>query len=275
LAHLFNKNRIILDLDDWEIREDPKYYLKFYPSSKAHYITRQMARRSILCIAASRFLEEFLLAFNKTVYYIPSGVDTELFRPSLNGVSKDKIFFSWIGTLHRKEYIENIDFALSCFSILRKKYSHIYFQVLGDGIYRGDLERIIAQYNDRHILLKDRIAPDRVPAYLNTIHIGLFPVAKNSKFNQAKSPTKLFEYMAMAKPTVSSAIGEPRYILRDGDNGFLAGTREEFAEKMERLIIDSALRQRMGDRARENVVEQYSLEVLGKRLHEILLASLA
>jgi len=267
---LLKGNKIILDLDDWEMRENPKYYAGIYPSSKAHYFTRQIARRSIFCIAASRFLEEFLLKFNKKVYYIPSGVDTELFKPSLNGPSEDKIVFSWIGTFHKKEYIENIEFASDCFSSLRERYSHIYFEITGDGIYRNDLEKIINQYDDQHILLKVWIDPDRVPEYLDTIHIGLLPVVSDTKFNQAKSPTKLSEFMAMAKPTVSSSIGEPKHIIQDGENGFLAKTKEEFTEKMQRLIEDCNLRKQMGNKARDSVEENYSLKVLSKRLGGIL-----
>lgn len=270
LLHLYRKNRIIFDLDDWEMRENPKYYLGIYPSSKAHYLTRQIARRSIFCIAASRFLEEFLSEFNKKVYYIPSGVDTELFKPSPNSLNKNKIFFSWIGTLHKKEYIENIEFALNCFSSLREKYAHIYFEIIGDGIYRNDLEKVINQYNDQNILLKGWINPNTIPEYLTTIHIGLLPIVSNTKFNRAKSPTKLFEYMSMAKPTVSSSIGESSHIINDGNDGFLAKTKEEFIEKMQELIENSDLRQRMRDRARERVEKNYSLEVLGKRLYEIL-----
>ncbi len=82
LASFFNKNKIVLDLDDWEMRENPEYYLGFYPSSKAHYLTRIIARRSLFCVSASRFLQEFLRQFNKNIYYIPSGVDTEIFKPA-------------------------------------------------------------------------------------------------------------------------------------------------------------------------------------------------
>lgn len=269
-AHLFNKNKIILDLDDWEMRDNPKYYLGIYPSSKAHYLTREIAKRSIFCVAASRFLKDFLLQFNKRVYYVPSGVDTELFKPSLNGSNAKKIIFSWIGTFHKKEYIENIGFALGCFCALRKKYSHIYFEIIGEGIYQRNLVDIIRQYNDPNILLKEWIDPNDVPEYLATIHIGLLPVARNTKFNLAKSPTKLFEYMAMGKPTVSSTIGEATNIIRDEKNGFLVKTKEEFIAKMKRLIEDSDLCQRMAENARKTIEERYSLEVLGKRLYEIL-----
>lgn len=270
LVHLFKGNKIILDLDDWEMRENPKYYLGIYPSSKAHYLTREIAKQSIFCIAASRFLQEFLLQFNKKTYYFPSGVDTELFKPSLNAIDNKKIVFSWIGTFHRKEYIENIKFALDCFSILRKKYPYIYFDIVGDGIYRDVLREVVNKFNVPNILLKGWIAPDIVAEYLSTIHIGLLPVASNRKFNKAKSPTKLFEYMAMAKPTVCSDIGELSHIIQDRENGFLAKTKDEFIKKMQKLIEDSNLRQRLGENARETIEKKYSLKVLGKQLYDIL-----
>ena len=270
LAHLLNKNRIILDLDDWEMRENPKYYLGFYPSSKAHYLTREIAQRSIFCVAASHFLKDFLLQFNKRVCYLPTGVDTEVFRPSLKVSNKDKMIFSWIGTLHKKEYIVNIEFAIRCFTALKNKYSHIYLDIVGEGIYKNDLIAILTEYNDPNIQFKGWIPPDEVPQYLATIDVGLFPAVKDTKFNRAKSPTKLFEYMAMAKPAVSSHIGEPVYIIRDGNSGFLARTKEEFVEKMRKLIEDSGLRQQMGKKARETVENNHSLKVLGRQLYEIL-----
>jgi glycosyltransferase involved in cell wall biosynthesis len=252
------------------MRENPKYYLGIYPSSKAHYFTEKLARNSIFCIAASRFLEEFLSAFNSKVYYIPSGVDADLFRPALNNKDNKKVAFSWIGTFHKQEYIENIKFALDCFSILRRKYHNIYFDIVGDGIYRDTLKEVVNRFGDKNILLKGWIAPDAIPEYLNNIQIGLLSVVSNKKFNKAKSPTKLFEYMAMAKPTLSSRIGEAAEIIEDGNNGFLASTKKEFIEKMEILIKDLNLRQKMGQNARETVEKEYSLTVLGRQLYEIL-----
>lgn len=270
LVHMLKGNRLILDLDDWEMRENPKYCF-FYPISKAHYFTRAIAKRSIFCVAASNFLKDFLLQFNSKVYCIPSGVDTALFNPSLNNVSGKEIIFSWIGTFHKNEYVENITFALECFSLLRKKYEHIYFDIVGDGIHKNTLITVVDKFGDPQIRMKSWIPPDQIPAYLSNIHIGLFPVARDTKFNKAKSPTKLFEYMAMGKPTISSDIGEPRYIINDGENGFLADTKEKFAESMHRLVEDSNLRKIMGLKARESIEKSYSLDIMGKRLFDALM----
>jgi len=275
LVHLFNKNKIILDLDDWEMREDPKYYFRIYPTSKAHYITRQIARKSIFCIAASYFLQNFLLQFNKNVYYVPSGVDTQVFRPINSKTKKNKLIFSWIGTLHRPEYIENIGFALECFKSLRRKYGFIYFDIIGDGIYKDELKKLLEAINDSNVYFKGWLPPDEIPGYLDTIDIGLMPIARVNKFNLAKSPTKLFEYMAMAKPTVSSAIGEAVHIIQDGYNGFLAEDKNRFIEKMEKLIIDCNLREQIGQQARQTVEDNYSIKILGQTIYMALKKYLA
>ncbi|MEI6831364.1 MAG: glycosyltransferase [Candidatus Omnitrophota bacterium] len=270
IAHLINKNRIILDLDDWEMRENPKYYFKFYPSSKAHYLTARIAKSSICCIAASSFLKEFLLSFNKHVYHIPSGVDTELFKPSAHALNTDKIIFSWIGTFHKKEYIENIKFALDCFKIIRKDYQFVYFEIAGDGIYKNNLVDMINQYNDSNISLKAWMDPEHMPDYLNNINIGLFPVVKKNKFNLAKSPTKLFEYMSMAKPTISSEFGQAEEIIRDNETGLLASGQTEFISCMRTLIENPELGTDMGKKARIEVENFYSLKILGKNLAGII-----
>ena len=270
LVHFLRRNKMILDLDDWEMRENPKDYLGFYPSSKAHYFTRQIAKRSVFCIAASRFLEDFLLEFNKKVYYMPTGVDTELFKAIPKNINKESIVFSWVGTLHKKEYIDNIDFALSCFTLLRKTYPHIYFEIVGDGIFVDELKKIVSRYNDKNILFKGWLDPSAIPEYLSSIDIGLLPVVENTKFNRAKSPTKLFEYMAMAKPTISSYVGETPVIVQSGMNGFLSRTKDEFVGNMRLLIENPDLHCQIGKKARKTIEERYSLDILGRQLLEII-----
>ena len=197
-------------------------------------------------------------------------MDTDLFCPRKSSEANHKITFSWIGTFHKKEYIENIAFAIDCFRALRRDYADIFFEIVGDGIYKNDLETVISGCNDAHIILKPWMDPNTIPDYLENIDIGLFPVVKDSKFNLAKCPTKLFEYMAMAKATISSSIGEPAEIIKDGQNGLLAKTKEEFIGKMRELIENENLRRKIGKNARRTIEECYSLKILGNQLYGIL-----
>ncbi|MDO8602294.1 MAG: glycosyltransferase [Candidatus Omnitrophota bacterium] len=273
IVSLINKNKFVFDCDDWNIREDPAYYLGLFPSSKMEFLTRKIAGYADTCIAASAFLKDYLSEFNDKVCYIPTGVDAEFFKPGSEQENDSKITFSWIGTMYHREMCENIKFILDCFLILADKYDNIFLSIAGEGKYFIEIDTYIAssKHKDR-IKIDTWILPDKIPDYLSNIDIGLLPLIQDTKFNKAKSPTKLFEYMAMAKPVVSSNIGEAVHIISDGSNGFLAKSKKEFMNKMEDLIKNPVLRYDMGNKARETVEISYSLNVLSKQLYDMLLS---
>ncbi len=53
MVHMLNGNRLILDLDDWEMRENLKYYFGVYSASKAYYFTRQIMHTAHILICLS------------------------------------------------------------------------------------------------------------------------------------------------------------------------------------------------------------------------------
>lgn len=271
LVHILKGNKLVLDLDDWEMREDLGYYLGIYPSSKAEFLIRRVARHSSICFAASMYLERFLSNYADRVCYLPSGIDTNLFKPIENEKNDSKIRFCWIGTLHRSDDVENVKFIMDCFSTLKKRYHNVALELVGDGTYIGDIRKAVSEVRDDNcITVKGWIHPEKVPEYLSTIDIGLMPLIQNTRFNRAKSPTKLLEYMAMGKPTISSDIGEANNIIEDGKNGLLFRNKEEFIDKMRSLIVDEKLRESLGQRAIATIRERYSLSIVGKKLYEIL-----
>lgn len=267
LSRVLKRNRLVLDLDDWEMRENPRYLFGFYPTSKAEYLTRRIARLADFCIVGSRYLKDYISEFNRKVYYIPTCVDTERFCPAVTGNKRRGVRFTWTGTLHRKEDVRNVIFAIDCFERVRAGSTPISLDIVGDGIYRQDVMRYISKHMGEHkIHFVDWIYPHKVPEYLRDIDIGLFPLVGESRFNVSKSPTKLFEYMAMEKATVSSSIGEAKDIVTDGKNGFLAEDKRTFIDRMERLVRDKKLRDEMGREARKRAARNYSLKGAGEKL---------
>jgi glycosyltransferase involved in cell wall biosynthesis len=272
LITLFKRNKFIFDCDDWNIRENPKYYLGFYPSSKMEYLTRKISGYSHICIAASRFLENYLKKFNAHVYYLPTGVDTDIFNPDKYTLSDNsKIVFSWIGTLYHPQMRDNLKFILSCFAIVAARFDHVFLALAAEGKYYQVIQNEAKSLScSQRIILHPWISPDNIPEHLSKIDIGLLPLIQDSNFNQAKSPTKLFEYMSMAKPTISSNIGEAKNIIRHGETGFLARNQDEFVSCMLNLAQEPHLRHEIGNNARREITENYSLAVLGKKLYGIL-----
>ncbi len=117
------------------------------------------------------------------------------------------------------------------------------------------------------------IAHEDVPDYLNLCDILVSPFAPSldearkemyKKYGMWWCPLKVFEYMAMGKPVISSKVGEvPEYIEGAGltyEEGDVAGLRSA----LERLSADEALRRRLGERGRARVSELYSWDKVAK-----------
>ncbi len=94
---------------------------------------------------------------------------------------------------------------------------------------------------------------------LAAFDIGLVPL-DDTGFEQAKFPFKLLQYLALGVPSVSARVGLARSIVREGENGLLAGSPLEWQTALERLIADAALRRRLAAAGRDTVAAAYTTE---------------
>ena len=76
--------------------------------------------------------------------------------------------------------------------------------------------------------------------------------------------------MACGVPVVAAAVGVNKEIIRDGVNGFLASTEDEWVEKITRLAGDADLRRRIGEAGRCTVEREYSVAVNAPRVAAVL-----
>lgn len=263
---ILNKNKLVFDLDDWEAREKIHYYFNRIPSSKAEIMMRFIARRSDLCIGASRFLFKYLSCYNAKVLYMPTAVDTDFFKPVIKERRDKTVVLSWMGTMHRQDNVENIRFLIECFLTVNNNYPHVKLEIIGEGIFFETVADFVRRCADNCIVIKPWIDPENIPQYLQKIDIGVMPLIQDSKFNKAKSPTRLFEYMAMSKPVVASCIGEVKEIIEDGVNGLLAMSKDEFVQRLISLIENEDMRRRLGENARRTVEERFSLQRVAAEL---------
>ena len=79
-------------------------------------------------------------------------------------------------------------------------------------------------------------------------------------------PFKLLQYLALGVPSVSARVGTATSLIREGDNGLLAGSTDEWCDQLEALIADRSLRQRVATSGRETVEAQFSLDRVGPLL---------
>ena len=75
-------------------------------------------------------------------------------------------------------------------------------------------------------------------ALLNTCDIGIMPLCDDD-FSRGKSAYKLIQYAASGLPAIASPVGENRYFIRDGINGFTPKTPAEWLGALRQLEDNS------------------------------------
>jgi 2-polyprenyl-3-methyl-5-hydroxy-6-metoxy-1,4-benzoquinol methylase/glycosyltransferase involved in cell wall biosynthesis len=94
-----------------------------------------------------------------------------------------------------------------------------------------------------------------LPKLFRKIDINLAPLELNNPFTEAKSALKYFEAAVMGVPTVASDVKAFRTSIRNGENGYLCRTEEEWVRCLGYLVQDERLRREMGSLARKEVLE--------------------
>jgi glycosyltransferase involved in cell wall biosynthesis len=134
--------------------------------------------------------------------------------------------------------------------------------LVGDGLERPVVETILAAHRaEDRVILVGKVPSGEVPSYLDACDILAsphVPLPAGEEF--FGSPTKLFEYMAAAKPIVASRLGQIGDVLVDGETALLVppGSVEELERGILLLLGDAQLRERLGRAAREAAIAHHS-----------------
>lgn len=107
--------------------------------------------------------------------------------------------------------------------------------------------------------------------------VGIIPVHTNfdplpsSEISrwQVKSENRLTLKMAMGLPVIASPVPAYLPIIEQGRNGFIASSRQEWMDCLQRLR-DPVLRREIGERARATVIDRFSQEAQAELLLEAL-----
>jgi glycosyltransferase involved in cell wall biosynthesis len=256
-----------LDVDDW-IFDEP------LTGAGTNITFRNMlavyAPVSQGCIVSSLRLQQEMKKYFTKVEVIPTFPDPTLFHDNNKADSESgSVTFSWIGTLFMEQVKWDVLFLVEALESLQD--SRIVFQILGDGRYMTEVSEK-AQDIAQHIKVSflGWVEPEAVPEYVRDVDVGLYCLRTQNDFCASKSPTKLFEYMACGKPTVSTNFGEATRFIEHGVTGFIASTKEDFAYCCSILLNDAQLRKTMGRNARNKIESEYNLSTAASELNRIL-----
>jgi len=181
---------------------------------------------------------------------------------------QDKIVAGFIGSMSAWHGIENL---LKIFSAVIPRNPSLHFFLVGQGgDARRSVERYIAEKSlAERITLQGFVPNEQIPELLAAMDIVLAPYPQMPFFYF--SPVKIFEYMAAAKPVVSTRIGQIAELIRSGENGLLcdSGQWPDLAEGVIALARDPELRHRLGQQARATIAASHTWEHKARAWQEI------
>jgi glycosyltransferase involved in cell wall biosynthesis len=184
-------------------------------------------------------------------------------RQQYGFAEKDVVLF-FMGWLYNFSGLKEVALRLAQIDDVRLK-----LLIVGEGDGYQDLQEVQEKYNlqDR-VILTSRKPYQQIPAFIAASDICLLPSYPWEKIMQDIVPIKMYEYMAMRKPVISTRL--PGVMKEFGeDNGVVYVNRpEEVVEKAVELLSNGSLSE-LGSRAR-SFVERYSWDAITDELERIL-----
>jgi glycosyltransferase involved in cell wall biosynthesis len=212
----------------------------------------------------------------------PNGVDVRRYSPDVDGIGvsrrhglHDKIVIGFIGTFGVWHGAEILAEAFARLLSETPSYRHsVRLLLIGDGPRRPFVERSLRQCGVIDAcVLTGTIPQQQGPEHLAACDILVAPHVPNPDGTRFfGSPVKLFEYMATGRGIVASALEQIAEVIDHGRNGWLVepGNPALLAEALRTLVADAALRDRLGEAARADVVESYTWDAHTRRIAETL-----
>ncbi|HBL13475.1 MAG TPA: glycosyl transferase group 1 [Cyanobacteria bacterium UBA11162] len=287
LIHKF-KTRcpVILDIDDWE--------LSWYGGDKWQYRPglKQLARDLLKPDGALRnpdhplylkWIEGLVSQADEITththfmqerfggVYVPQGKDTALFNPSQYDPQKSRAKYGlsdyrilmFPGAPRPYKGLEDVLMALD-----RLNESDLRLVIVGGSPYDDYDNQLIEQWG-RWIIKLPKFPVSIMPEVVAAAHIVVVP-QRDTPAARAQFPLKLTDGMAMAKPIVSTCVGDIPEIL--GDTGYLVdpSSPEQIATQIQWIFRNFEEASAKGIRARERCINYYSIDRMATLLSQII-----
>jgi glycosyltransferase involved in cell wall biosynthesis len=252
--------RLVFDVEDNVILDRANDQVSVNPLArflKSRQKAMVLIRTADHVVTSSPFLNEDCQRINArgACTYISSSVDTDRFLPATPYSNDRPVTIGWTGTFSSRPYL---DLLRPVFQRLAKEIP-FRLRVIGNFDYAlpgVDLEMI--QWT------KAREVED-----LQGIDIGVYPLPVDD-WVLGKSGLKAIQYMAFGLPTVATEVGTTPMLIRNGENGILVRSEDEWLESLRRLVLDPALRRRLGEAARRDAVTKYSVKAIAADYRRVL-----
>jgi glycosyltransferase involved in cell wall biosynthesis len=211
----------------------------------------------------TREVEKYL----ETMTMIPSGIDVDRFDPRRHddlraelGLGSRPTFGTAITLRPRKGY----RMLFEAFARIRERVPEAALLVAGVDRLEGDPAELATTLGiESGLVLLGRRGD--MPRVLKTMDVFVLPSESEGMSNA------VLEAMAMERPVVATAVGGNIVVIDEGSSGYLVEYPDSaaLAGRVQGLLGDPAVRERIGRSARERVVARYSAAAMVAELEAL------
>ncbi len=223
--------------------------------------TKILTKLANVVIVGSHTLADWAGKYNKNTYLIPTCLKFDNYKRFSKDYLKngEKITIGWIGGAI--DQYDNLRLLVPVFKRMIADGLSIRFFLIGALGHKKvyNLFRNVEGLDVKFVDTLDWINPIAVPSCIQKFDIGVMPLV-DSEWNRGKCSFKAVEYMACGVASICSAVGENNYLIRDGENGFLANSTDEWADKIKIIYDNPELTAKIGREAQRTIKNKYSYE---------------
>jgi len=277
---------VIVDMDDWELSWYGGNQWKYRPSFKQFamdILKKDGALRypdhplyikwmeSLVSRADAITIDTQFLKERFGGVYLPNGKDTEMFDPSRYDPAASRVNYGlsgyrilmFPGAPRPHKGVEDVLVALE-----HLNQPDLRLIIVGGSPYDDYDDQLIQKWG-RWIIKLPRAPVEAMPEIVAAAHVVVVP-QRDTLTAQSQFPLKLTDGMAMAKPILSTRVGDIPDIL--GGTGYLVdpGSTEQIAQKIPEIFQDLDAANANGSRGRERCVKYYSVDTMAVILSDVI-----
>ncbi|MEG4285820.1 glycosyltransferase family 4 protein [Microcoleus sp. A006_D1] len=286
LKKLDTRRPLILDIDDWELSWFGGDEWKYSPSFKQLYrdIFKQNGQlrkpdhplyvkwmESLVSRADAVTVDTEFLKQRFGGVYLPNGKDTEMFDPAKYnpelsrqryGLSGYRVLM-FPGAPRPHKGVEDVLMALE-----QLNEPDLKLAIVGGSPYDDYDDKLVKQWG-RWIVKLPKFPVETMPEVVAAAHVVVVP-QRETLTAVAQFPLKLTDGMAMAKPVLSTRVGDIPAIL--GGTGYLVepSSPAQISQKIQWIFQHLPSANLQGMKARERCVKKYSIQAMAPILSDII-----
>lgn len=223
-------------------------------------------------VAPSRVLRDLLAERGRrdNLHLIPDGVNVDVFD-WLNAKSPASPILLYVGSLTPWQGLVTLIEALEILS----RTTPVRLVIVhpgNDEHWQNPLKNLANNLGVSEKIEFRSAAPEEIPEILSQASICIAPYAKVGRnLNQGHFPLKVIEYMACRRPIVASRLSMVEEVLSDNQEGLLfqPGNAEDLSQKIQVLLQDKPLAQRLSENAYRKVRESFTAASTRRRYSDI------